>query len=303
MGIVAGVRHWLRTLFTRNRVESEMNREMRFHVDMETERLVSGGVPPDEARRRAMARFGGVERYKEEVRAERGTGWLDAAVIEFRIAWRGLAKRPAFAIVVIVTIAIGVGATTAVYSWANWALFRPVPGVRDPGRMVSVEFLTSPNERGSYSETGISYANFGDLKATVHSFSGLAGYAQQTAQLAVPNADPMELWGALVLGDYFGTLGVVPRLGRAFSPTELVPSASDRVVIISDSIWHLAFGGARDVLGREVRVNGEAFTVIGVAPPGFRGSERSGRDDLWFPGAAYTALAHQHTDLSDRGVG
>ncbi|HEY5218552.1 MAG TPA: permease prefix domain 1-containing protein, partial [Gemmatimonadaceae bacterium] len=115
---------WLHALFARDRIERDMERELRTHLEMETEQQVALGVPPAEARRRAMAEFGGVERFKEETRAERGTGWLDAVATEVRIAVRTLVKRPAFTAVVVLTIAVGIGATTAVYSWANWALFR-----------------------------------------------------------------------------------------------------------------------------------------------------------------------------------
>ncbi len=297
---LTALRHWLRALIARDRVETEMAREMRFHVEMETEQLMRDGVPPDEARRRALVVFGGMERYKDAVRDERGLHVLDAFATEFRVALRGLLQRPAFAAVVVVTIAIGTGATTAVYSWADWALFRPVPGVRDPGRMVSVEFLTEPDEHGGFSMTGISYPNYRDLKATVHSFSGLAGYADETAQLAGPGVDPLELQAHVVLGDYFGVLGVVPVLGRTFLASELQPDAADRVAMISDSIWHSAFDASRDVLGRQVKINGVQFTIVGVAPPGFRGTDRAGDIDLWFPAAAFGALRHQAFDLDDR---
>ncbi len=292
---------WLRALVSRRQVEDEMSREMRFHLEMETERLVQDGIPADEARRRALVSFGGVERYKEAVRDERGFRSLDAVGAELRLAVRGLAAHPAFAAVVVLTIAIGIGATTAVYSWADWALFRPVPGVRDPSQMVSIGFQTAPDAHGAIMPTGISYPNFIDLRNTTHAFAGLAGYSQETGQLAVAGADPMELTGAVVLGNYFGVLGVTPRLGRAFTAAELAPTADAAVVVISDSIWRTTFGGARDVLGRHVKVNSVDFTVIGVAPPAFRGTERSGDFDLWFPPSAFSLLRHHHYDLTDRG--
>ena len=290
---------WVRALFARGRVERDMAREMRVHIEMETERNVALGMTPAEARRRAMAGFGGVERFKEAVRAERGTGWLDALATDLRVAVRTLAKRPAFTTVVVLTIAVGIGTTTAVYSWANWALFRPVPGVRDGGHVVSVGFQREM-PGGGISPTGISYPNFVDLAGTVKSFASLAGYAPVQTQLAAPGVEPTDVQSVIVLGDYFGLLGVVPRLGRAFSSAELAPSSSDRVLIISDSLWQAAFGGRRSVLGRQVDVNGAQFTIIGVAPPGFRGTDRTGQLDLWFPPSAYAQLVHQPMELGDR---
>ncbi len=300
MQLLSRIRHWLRALLARRRVEGEMQREMGFHLEMETERLVREGVPREEAGRRARATFGGVERFKEAVRDQRGLQFVDAFATELRVALRGLRRRPAFAVVVVLTIAIGAGATTAVYSWADWALFRPVPGVRDPQQVVSIGFQTKPDERGAYSPTGISYPNYRDLKQTVHAFEGLAGYAEETTQLAGTGFNPIELEGHLVLGDYFGVLGVVPRLGRVFTAAELRSDATDRVMVISDSVWHLAFGASRAVLGRRVKVNGVEFTIVGVAPPGFRGTARAGRIDLWFPAAAFGPLRHASFDLASR---
>jgi putative ABC transport system permease protein len=291
---------WFRALFSRRGVERDMAREMRAHIEMETEHNVGLGLPPDEARRRAMVEFGGVERFKQAVRAERGTGWLDALGTDLRVAVRTLAKRPAFTTVVVLTIAVGIGATTAVYSWANWALFRPVPGVRDPGGAVGVGIEKSM-PGGGMSPAGISYPNFVDLAATVQSFSQLAGYTNAAAQLSAPGIEPVQFLAVVVLGDYFGVLGVVPRLGRAFSAAELHPASADRVVVISDSVWRTAFGGRRDALGRLVDINGTQFTVIGVAPPGFRGTDRRGDRDLWFPPSAFGPLLHHPIDVEKRG--
>ncbi len=299
MAILRRFRLWLRALFARWHVEREMTLEMQFHVEMETERNLSLGFPPEEARRRAMAEFGGVERFKEDVRAERGTGWLDALWTELRIAVRTLAKRPAFTALVVVTIAIGIGATTAVYSWAEWVLFRPVPGVRDPGALVTIQFLDQL-PHGGMSMTGISYPNFVDLAATTRSFSGITAFGQPEAQVAAPGIEPTAIQATVVVGDYFRVLGVIPPLGRAFSARELEPSSQARVTVISDSLWRAGFGGRRNVLGRSLDVNGIEFAIIGVAPPQFHGISRGNHTDLWLPAAAYPIVSHQPGDISDR---
>ncbi|HEY5218640.1 MAG TPA: ADOP family duplicated permease, partial [Gemmatimonadaceae bacterium] len=169
----------------------------------------------------------------------------------------------------------------------------------DPGRIVSVNFQRQM-PGGGISLTGISYPNYLDLAATMSSLTHFAGYAPVEAQMAAPSIEPAEVQAVIVLGDYFGTLGVVPRLGRAFNSAELAPSAADRIVVISDSLWRSAFDSRRDVLGRRIDVNGAEFTVIGVAPPGFRGTDRTGTLDLWFPPSAYALLDHFPMNLSDR---
>ncbi len=300
MRILSAPLLWVRALTQRGRVDADMEREMRFHVDMETEHNIRAGLDPNEARRQARIQFGGLERYKAAVRAERRTGWLDALGTELRIAVRTLAKRPAFAAVVVLTVAVGIGATTAVFSWAEWALFRPVPGVRDPGRVVSVSFQSRPEPNGGITVTGISIPNFDDLASTTGSFESLAAYSEVETQFAAAGVIPTDLNAQVVLANYFHVLGVVPPLGRTFASDELSPHAQSHVVMISDSLWRTTFGGRRDVLGGRVTVNGEAFTIIGVTPPGFHGPNRTHATDLWFPANAYALLEHHAVVLSDR---
>jgi putative ABC transport system permease protein len=289
---------WLRALFSRHRVEDEMAREMRAHLDMQLEAYIRSGLSPDEARRRALIDFGGVERYKEEVRGERRTSGIDDLITDVRLALRGMAAHRGFTAVVVLTIAIGIGATTAVYSWAAWALFRPVPGVRDPGRLVSIGFQRET--KGGISPAGISYPNFVDLAASLRSFSGLAGDEFADAQISASDAQALEVHAGVVIGDYFGVLGVVPRPGRSFSPDELTATSSARVVILADSIAGVLFGSPAGALGRTVRVNALPYTVIGVAPAGFRGPDRDGTTAAWFPPSAYPLLYHQNLRVDDR---
>ena len=289
------LREWLRALFSRSGEDRELEDELRFHLEQETQRLVRAGVDPGDARRRAHVAFGGYDRVVEETREARGLMWVENGWRDLRFAVRGLARNPGFTTVVVLTLAVGVGATTAVFALANSLLLRPVAGVRAPAELVVVQL--SP-ERGFV--TGISHANIEDLRAGVPALSGLAGHAPRTVQVRASDGAPFEVDAAIVQGDWFGVLGLQPREGRWFTSEERAPGAAGDVVVISERFRSARFGGAADVVGRTLYLNAASYTIVGVAPTGFHGPERTSATDVWLPASAYGRMWHRPIDASDR---
>ena len=285
----------LKQLLTRARSDSELDEELEFHIAMECDRLERGGVAPAEARRRARLAFGGYDRVVEETRDARGFTWLENAWRDIRLGARGLTRNPGFALVAVLTLAIGIGATTAVFSLANALLIRPVPGVQAPDELVVVQL--SP-ERGLV--TGISHANIDDLRAGTPALSGLAGQTPRTVQARASNGAPFEVDAAIIDGEYFEVLGLEPGRGRWFTAAERAPGSAGDVVVISERFRSSRLGGAEDVIGRRLRLNAASYTIVGVAPAGFHGTERTSATDVWLPAAAYGRMWHRPIDAADR---
>lgn len=285
----------MKRLLTRASCDRELDEELEFHIAMERERLEREGVAPAEAQRRARVAFGGYDRVVEETRDARGAAWLENAWRDVRFAARSLARNPGFTVVAVLTLAIGIGATTAVFSLANALLIRPVPGVRAPAELVVVQL--SP-ERGL--AAGISHANIEDLRAGTPALSGLVGYTRRTMQARAPEGAPFEVDAAIVSGDYFGVLGLQPSEGRWFTTGERAPRAAGDVVVISERFRSSRLGGAENVVGHRLHLNAASYTIVGVAPVGFHGTERTSATDVWLPPAAYGRMWHRPIDASDR---
>lgn len=258
--------HKLRTLFSRKRVEREMTQEMQTHLDELAERNVAAGMPAAEARFAAHRTFGGVEQIKEQVREARGFLWLEQGVQDFRYALRQLAKAPGFALVAILTLALGIGATTAIFSIVNSVILQPLP-YRDAGRLVAMR-ETSPNASTLFAQSQypvrLAYQAWKE-RTTVFEGVGAATYWQCIVTGA---GEPVRYYGWRVSADFFSTLGVQPILGRVFLPEECTPG-KDQVVVISHRMWLGQFGGQADVIGRAVRINDRTYTIVGVLPPRF----------------------------------
>ncbi len=297
MSILRRIGMWLAALVRRDGLERDLDREMRFHLDMEIEANVRRGLSPDEARRQALLAFGGVDRHKESARDERGTRFLESLVSDFRFALRGVRLNRGFALVTALTLAVGIGATAAVYSFANWVLYRPVPGVAAPGELVLVSFEDNPGQ-----PTGISYHVFDALRDSVPAFSGLTTFGFSSRfQVASPGGAARTVAGNVVAGDFFGVLGVTPAAGRLLVPDELTPHSGARVAVLSEALATSMFGSVRDAVGMPLRINTVPFVVAGVAGRGFRGTFRVSEVDVWLPNAAYAELQHNSRyDVSSR---
>jgi putative ABC transport system permease protein len=279
----------LRSLLRRGELDREMAEQMRLHIELQAQANERAGMSPEEALRAARLSFGSMERFRAECRDARRFGVLEDATSDARFALRSLATERSFSIAAVLALAIGIGAATAIYSLADHVLLRPVPGVRAPDDLVLIRFQRD-SEPGM--ATGISHPNLVDLRAAAPAFDGLIGYTFTSLQALPLDGEPLLLQGETVAGDYFGVLGVSPQLGRFFAPEELEARSAEQVAVISDVAWRRLYGGAADVIGRSLRLNAHEFTIIGVAPAGFRGPQRLATTDVWLPAPAYEAVRH-----------
>jgi putative ABC transport system permease protein len=255
-------------------VEREVDSELAFHLEMRVRELLEQGMTPVDARRAALERFGDVDRIttacrdigRRRNRDMRRTEWLAELRHDLRYAVRGLRSSPGFTAVALLTLAMGIGASTTIFSVANTVLLRPFP-YREPDRIVRL-YETNPS-----TETfGISEPNYLDWRQRVRGMSQLAAFTGRNASL-LGDGDPVELAAFVATPSLFPLLGVRPLLGRVFRDEEAKPGAPARVVLLSYALWQTRFGGDRGVVGRTLNLGGTSYEVIGVMPP-----------DLVFPG-------------------
>lgn len=296
MSRVAGVRSRLREWLRPGLAEARMDEEIRFHLELETERLIGEGVEPREARRRALVSFGGVERHREALREGRRLPLLEETWRDLRYAARSLRRTPAFAVAALLTLALGIAAPTVMFTVANALLLRPLP-VQEPERLARVQQI-----RQDGTVDGV--ASLPEFQAyrerSGHVFSGLASHHGSDVTLATDAG--AEIARAVdVSGDYFDVLGVRPALGTFPRGPQAERPDAEAVVVISHDFWRSRFGADSAVIGRVLRVNGQPLTVVGVAPRGFSGALLGDRPAVWLPIGLISRL--QGKDPSDRGWG
>ena len=242
-------------------MERELDEELRFHLDREIEQNVSRGMSREEAARAALFRFGRVENIKEECRDARGLRPVEEMWQDLRYGARKLRKSPGFALVAVMTLALGIGANTAIFSVVNAVLLRPLP-FEQPEQLVRV-FGTSA--RRSNFRRPHSYLNFNDLRAQNQTFEALAAYSGTTSALSNAEA-PEQIDGVIASGDIFRVLKTRPLLGRLLAPEDERPGGSPAVVI-SHGLWQRRFGGDPQVVGRPRRRDGRARAVARAPAP------------------------------------
>ena len=248
--------------------------EMQFHIEQETERNIRQGMTPDVARREATRAFGGVDRYAERARDER-TGSVSTDLgMDVRYALRTLRKTPGFTAVAVLTLALGVGANTAVFSVVNAALLRAMP-FPEPDQLVQVRLTTA-----DASDNVWSYPKYEALRDQQRSFTYVAGYARWEGNLSGVG-EPERLIGERITAQYFDVLGVHPVAGRAFTEEEARNPGDGGVVLLSDALWRRRFNADASVVGRTVQLDGVPISVVGVLPADFRGL--SGVADVFVP--------------------
>jgi predicted permease len=266
----------VRALFRSDQVYREIEAELQFHVEMRAEENIRRGMTPEEARSEAQKRFGPLGRIKEDGYDVRGGRWLETLSMDTRYAIRKLIKRPGFTLVAILTLGLGIGGNTAIFSVINTLMLRPLP-IEKPGELVA---LNTTFEGHSF--TTFSYPNYKDFRDRNQVFAGLMAY--QFAPLSMSHEGINErLWGYLVTGNYFEVLGVKAALGRVISTGDDQTPGAHPVTVISSRCWRDRFGGEQSIIGKDVLVNGRSYTVIGVAPPGFNGTEVIVSPEMWFP--------------------
>ena len=273
-----GLVRTLRAALRPGAAERELDAEHAFHIEMETEKRIREGADPAEARRQARLAFGGVERWQEEVRAARWTSGLERLWLDVRYAFRTLVGRPLFTGVVVLTLGVAIGAGTAVFSLVDAVVLHPLD-VPAADRLVGVEIELGDEGLSST----VSYPDYRDLARGGESvLTGLAAHSLR--DIAVSDGARSEAaLGTLVSGSYFSVLNVTPALGRFFGPAETSPDDPAAVAVLSHDAWRTRFGGDPGVVGRELHINGQALTVIGVAEEGFNGAFLGAHPVAWMP--------------------
>ncbi|MGB7281659.1 MAG: ABC transporter permease [Candidatus Acidiferrum sp.] len=293
--------HWvytiplrLRSLFRRRQADQELEDELRDHVEQKTEEYIARGLDPGEARRQALLEMGGVEKRKEECRDARRVNWIQDLAQDIRFALRMLRKSPGFTAVAILTLALGIGANTAIFSFIDGVLLRSLP-VKEPQQLVlfswSARQKPRANGRSAYGDcykqelTGdcsFPLPFFKTLRSQADSFSGMAAFAGPLdVDLSAKGAASIAS-STYVSGDFFSTLGVNTILGRPLVPSDDTPSAPPAIVL-NYAYWDRAFGSDCSVVGRTVRLDSTTATIIGIADPQFTNLTPGKLQDFYMP--------------------
>jgi putative ABC transport system permease protein len=260
------------------RFESEMDEELRFHIRMQTEQLVRSGVSPNEARRRALVEFGGLEQTREDCRDAVGIRLLNDLIHDLRYAVRALLRSPGFTFVAVMTLALGIGANTAVFSVVNTLLLQPLP-FDEPDRLV---MLWEQNPETGFDQDLVSWGDYFDWQEkskSIELFGSVVNNAAVSRNFMLRSGDDVtRIRGRHVSSGLFDVLAVRPQLGQTFQEIDDQPGGSRRAVL-SDALWRQAFAGDPEVIGRSIDVGrSEPFEVIGIMPPAFRFPQDA---DMW----------------------
>src|SRR5262249_36694008 len=249
-----------RSLLARGRVERELDRELRFHIEQQTEENIARGMPPGAARVAAVRRLGGVPQIQEECRDMRRTSQIETTVSDLRYDVRGLGRTPGFPAVLVLTLGLSIGASTAIFSVIEGVLLRPLP-YPEADRIVRV-FFNGDN----YPKFPLNPFDFRDFRERNQTFDSIAAITRADAQLS-GSGDPVMLHAFRVTSGYFRVLGLGPAIGAEFTRDDELPEHG-RLAILSDRLWRTRFESDRNIIGSSITINAEPFTVVGVMPPG-----------------------------------
>ena len=285
-------RRW-RALTRREELEDQLDDELRFHLEKDIEQNIRNGMSPGDARYAALKAFGAVDQSKEECRDARGVAPLENTLRDISYSLRVLVKNYAFTIVVILTLALGIGANTAIFSFANGILLRPLPYPQSDRLVVLDETAL---KRGIDSMS-VSYPNFLDWREQNTVFEDVGVYFGSRRFALSGAGEPVEIRGGRISQGVFEILRVSPQLGRTFTADEDKPE-QDAVVILGHDLWQRNFGGDPKIIGQKIVLSNRPRTVVGVMPPGFRFPEVS---ELWVP-LALTAQTFTRTDHGLNGI-
>ncbi len=264
MNLPARFRSWLKWMVKAERLESEMETEVRFHIESHAAELVRKGMSQQEATRQARIEFGGIESHKDAMRASVGIRWWGELGSDLHHGWRLFSKNPAFTAVVVLTLALGVGANTAIFSIVNAVLLRPLP-FPEPDRLVRIAF----NEPGlGLRDVPFSVPELDDLRNRAGVFTDVSTIGSASVNLTGGD-HPERLEFLVTHPNYFSMLGVTPQIGRLFGLQDFALGFAP-VTVISDGLWRRSYGADPNVIGRTVRLDNDPYTIIGVLPPGFR---------------------------------
>jgi predicted permease len=289
--------------FTGHRGDGELFDEMQAHLDMEIAENIRRGMHPDEARRLALVASGGLARAAEAVHDQRGLPWIESLTADIRYASRSLRHSPVFSIVVVITLALGIGANAAIFSIFDQFLLRPMP-VQQPGQLVN---FSSPGPAPGFQSCGqagdcdgvFSYAMFSDLARAQTAFTGIAAHALFDANLSARN-HTLSGEGVLVSGSYFRVLGLQPTLGRLLGDDDDRAPGQSRVAVLSYDYWQGTFGRDPSILNQTLIVNGQPMTVVGVGPRRFIGTTLGATPEVFVPITTAPLMLSDTSLLTDR---
>ena len=256
----------VRALFRREKVEAELADELRFHFEQQVEKFVRSGLTHQEAIRQTRLVFGGTDQVKEECRDARGVSFLEILLQDVRFGLRILRKMPGFTVVAVLTLALGIGASTAVFSAVNTILLKPLP-YPNPERIVMLWWKAPILLADAADQFPWRKQDFARFSLAAKSFQSIGAFKSDFFNL-VGSGEPTRLDGLRASAGFFPALGLVPALGRAFTPEEDQPG-HEFEVILSDELWRDRFGSDTGILGRAITLNGQSYTIVGVMPRGF----------------------------------
>jgi putative ABC transport system permease protein len=269
----------LSSFATRRAQDERLREEIDEHIALQTAENLHAGLSPVEARRQALLKFGGVEAVKQDYRARRGLPFIENVLQDARFALRSLRRTPGLTAFVVITLALGIGMTSATFSMVDALIFRPYP-VPHPSSVVTLVSTTHDSPFDSFS-----YREYLDIRDKTKSYDGVVANAGMEAVgfSAEPGTTPRIKGGMMVSGNFFHVLGVEPRLGRGFREDEDQVPGRNPVVVLGPDFWRHEFASDQSVLGKTILLNGTKFTVIGVAPDSFPGMLTFGHPDFYMP--------------------
>ena len=295
--MISRLRALCKNVFRRNQIDRDLEDELQAYVELVSADKVRAGVDPEEAHRDALCQAGGIDQVVQSVRDVRAGIWLDRLAQDVRYGVRTLAKAPAFSLVAIATLALGIGANTAMFSLLDQVVLRLLP-VSDPERLVIIR-ETGNHFGNSYGPNTISWPMFEDLRNNNQVFSGM--FCRFPVTVAIGYADrAQQIPAELVSGSYFPILGVGTALGRTIAPDDNAEPDGKPVVVLSYSFWQTYFNGDRTIVGRTISLNSHAMTVIGVAQPGFDGVEMGNPAKVFVPIMRSTEMRPRTDGIKDR---
>jgi len=267
--------------FRLRRLEDDLDRELQYHIDSRVADLIHSGLTEPDARRRAALELGGVTQVREEVRDVWLNRWIRDFVYDLRFSVRSLLRSPVFTATAVLSIALGIGATTALYSLLDQIVLRALP-VDQPERLVLFDWIGFQYAETLGTDNLMSYPICRDLQQQKEFFDGVFCRAATTINFST-GGEPRLTAAELVSGTYFSVLGVRPALGRLLTIDDDQTPAASPVVVLSYDFWRNQFGGAQDIVGRKVLVNQHPMTVVGVAAPTFHGIDVGEVPSVWIP--------------------
>jgi predicted permease len=284
--------------FRRRKLENGLDRELKYHLDRRINDLMRAGLPGREAQRQAAMELGGVTQVREEVRDVWLTRWLRDFASDLRFSARSFRHSPSFTATVVLSLALGVGATTAIYSLVDQVILRALP-VRQPERLVLIDWKGDQVATGFGTWNLMSYPICRDLQQQTRIFDGVFCRAATTVNLST-GGEHKPTAAEIVSANYFSVLGVGPALGRVLGSDDDRTPGANPVVVLAYAFWKTQLAGAPDVVGRKVLVNQHPMTVIGVADPKFRGIDVGEVPSLWIPAAMSAQAIPGFDGLLDR---